>query len=224
MHMHRLRPSVIASCALACAAVAAPGAPAQDAGPLPPAESVRAPHCSLAGAKTMKANRHVRVFRTQSTVYGCRRSASRAYRIGYFGECQNNDEVRRVELAGNRAALGTFECSLTSGWWRIDLVNLRDGRREFRSGPLSTPQASENVADTVHRIAVTADGAVAWSASRRVAPQTAPSTIEILRRRRGTTGQVVLLDSGTGIDPESLRRRDRTLTWTKDGGRRSAQL
>lgn len=219
------RIATLAAGGLAVAAVCSTAAPAQQlAEPLPRAKSVRAPHCSLAGAKTMKANRHVRVFRAQSIVYGCRRGANRAYRIGYFGECQNNDEVRIVELAGNRAALGIFECSLTSGWWRIDLVNLRDGRREFTSGPLTMPQPAENVADTIHRIAVTADGALAWSASRRIAPQPAASSVEIRRRRRGTNDRAVLLDSGTDVDPDSLRRRGDTITWTKAGVRRSAPL
>lgn len=223
--MSLARLAVLAASGLVAAAVCSPGAPAQQlAEPLARAKSVRAPHCSLAGAKTMKANRHVRVFRTQNIVYGCRRDANRAYRIGYFGECQNNDEVRLVEVAGHRAALGIFECSLTSGWWRIDLVNLRDGRREFTSAPLTTPQPAENVADTIHRIAVTADGAVAWSASRRVAPQPAASAVEIRRRRRASSSRAVLLDSGSDVDPDSLRRRGDTITWTKAGVRRSARL
>jgi hypothetical protein len=223
--MSRAHIAVLAASGLAVAAFSTPGAPAQQlTEPLPRAKSVRAPYCSLPGAKTMKANRHVRVFQAQSIVYGCRRDANRAYRIGYFGECQNNDEARIVEVAGNRAALGIFECSLTSGWWRIDLVNLRDGRREFTSGPLTTPPTADNVADTIHRIAVTADGAVAWSASRRIAPQPAASAVEIRRRQRGTRNRALLLDSGTDIDPDSLRRRGDTIAWTKAGVRRSARL
>ena len=69
---------------------------------------------------------------------------------------------------------------------------------------------------------MTADGAVAWSAtsSRRGVP----TAVEVRRRRRGTTNQAVLVDSGTAIDPDSLRRRGRTITWTKAGVRRSARL
>jgi hypothetical protein len=215
-------PLVLAATVWACVALAAPGAPAQQVAQ--PAKSIRAPHCTLPGAKTMKANRHVRVFRAADHVYGCRRSANRAFEIGYFGECQNNEEVRIVEVAGNRAALGIFECSLTAAWWRVVLVNLRTGGREFASSPLTDTRSPEGIADTVHRIAVMADGAVAWSASRRISPQPVPSGVEIRRRKRGTTGQAVLLDSGTDIDPGSLRRRDRTLTWTKAGATRSAQL
>ena len=87
----------------------------------PRAKSVRAPGCTLKRAKTIKANREVRVFRTvprgrlrhRSTAAAA--SATRAYVLGEFGERQNNHEIRRVEVAGRRAALGAFECSLDLG-------------------------------------------------------------------------------------------------------------
>ncbi len=174
----------------------------------------------------MKANRHVRVFkltkRGYGHAYGCRRDAARAFELGIVGECQNNDEVRLVELAGRRAALGVYECALTSSWWRVDLVDLRDSRREFTSSPMTTIAADDSTHDELERIVVTADGAVAWSAtSSRRGARTA---VEVRRRRRGTTNQAVLLDSGAAIDPDSLRRRGRTITWTNAGVRRSARL
>jgi hypothetical protein len=98
----------IATALVLVAAVIATGAAAAPA-QLSPAKSVRAPGCTLKRAKTIKANRDVRVFRTvpvtgSGTVYGCRRRAARAYVLGEFGECQNNHEIRRVEVAGRRTA------------------------------------------------------------------------------------------------------------------------
>jgi hypothetical protein len=220
-------PSAVAAAGLACVALAAAGAPAQQyAQPLAPAASVRAPHCSLKGSRTMKANRYVRVFkvtkRRYGHAYGCRRGAPRAFELGIIGECQNNDEIRLVELAGRRAVLGIYECALTSSWWRVDLVDLRNGHREFTSNPITLLAPDDSTHDELGRIVVTADGAVAWTATR--SSRGVPVTVEVRRRRRGTTNQAVLLDSGTGIDPDSLRRRGRTITWTKAGTRRSAQL
>lgn len=216
--------------ALACALAAAAPAPAQQyvqPQPGPRLKSVRAPNCSLPGARTLKANRFVRVFkrtrRGYGHAYGCLRSADRAFRLGIVGECQNNDEIRKVEVSGRRAAVGIFSCSLTSAWWRLDLVNLRDGRREYTSNPFSLPPVDDATYDTLDRIVVTADGAVAWTAARNGAGGVRRA-VEVRRRQRGTTNRAVLLDSGLGIDPASLRRRGRTITWTHGGVRRSAQL
>lgn len=188
--------------------------------------SVSAPRCTLKGAKTIKANRNVRVFKVVNSrgfgrVLGCRRSARRARELGFVGECQNNDEIRLVELAGRRAALGVHECSLTTGWWTIALVHLGSGRSEYTAYPLGDP-ASDLFADQVVRLAVTADGAVAWTARRTV--RGALAAVEVRRRRRGTTNQSITLDSGTGIDPDSLRRRGHVLSWRKDGVRRTARI
>jgi hypothetical protein len=209
----------IATALVLAAAVIAAGAVSA------PAKSVRAPGCTLKRAKTIKANRDVRVFRTvpvagSGTVYGCRRRAARAYVLGEFGECQNNHEIRRVEVAGRRTALGAFECSLDSGAWDVELVNLASGRLEFRSAPLVSPLPDAFTFDELQRIVATSDGALAWTATRRA--RGALLAVEVRRRMRGTATASLLLDSGTDIDPESLRKRGRTLSWTKAGVRRTA--
>lgn len=226
--MTRATPVRCAAAACACVAIVAAGAGAQEyAQPGPPLPSVRATNCSMTDAKTITANRYVRVFKKTRRgfgyAYGCRRSADRAYRLGVVGECQNNDEVRQVEVSGRRAVVGLFSCSLYAAWWRVDLVNLRTGRREFTSAPFSLPPVGDATYDVLRRVVLTADGAVAWTAARQGAGGV-PGGVEVRRRRRGTTNRAVLLDSGADIDPDSLRRRGRTVTWTKSGARRSAQL
>ena len=216
-------PAIATSLVLAAAVIGA-GAIAASA-QLSSAKSVRAPGCTLKRAKTIKANRDVRVFRTvpvagSGTVYGCRRRAARAYVLGEFGECQNNHEIRLVEVAGRRAALGAFECSLDSGAWDVELVNLANGRLEFRSAPLASPLPDAFTFDELARIVATSDGALAWTATRRA--RGTQLAVEVRRRMRGTATASILLDSGTDIDPDSLRKRGRTLSWTKAGVRRTA--
>jgi len=225
--MHRI--PVVAAAVLACAALTAAGAPAQqNLPPIPsrPLSTAGAPDCTRKGASTIKANRHVRVFRVlkrgYGSVYGCRRTAQRAFRLGVFGECQNSREIRLVEVAGRRALLGIYECSLYGGGWTLELVNLSDGGREFRSNPIASPPVTEGTWDSLHRMVLTADGAVAWTATREAGHRA--TNVEVLRRRRGSTREVVLLDGGTDIDPGSLRKRGGTITWTKGGVRRSAPL
>lgn len=218
------RAQAIATALVLTAVVAGAGAisaPAQ----LALAKSVRAPDCTLKRAKTIKANRDVRVFRTvpvagSGTVYGCRRSAARAYVLGEFGECQNNHEIRLVEVAGRRAGLGAFECSLTAGFWNVELVNLGNGRKEFSSAPIGAPLPDDLTFDTLERIVVASDGALAWTATRSA--RGARLAVEVRRRMRGTASASILLDSGTDIDPGSLRKRGRTLSWTKAGVRQTA--
>lgn len=205
----------------------ATGATAQTATapPLPVAKSVRAPGCSLKGSKTIKANRGARVFKKVNKtgygkVFGCRRSANRAFDLGFIGECQNNEEIRLAEVAGRRALLGIYECSLSAGWWNVALVNLGTGRHEFASSPIGSPVPDEATFDALRRIVVASDGAVAWTATRSSGGVT--SAVEVRRRMRGSASASILLDSGTDIDRDSLRKRGRTLSWTKAGVRRTA--
>ncbi len=186
------------------------------------ASSVRAPHCTMNGAKTIAANRHVRVFRARGEVFGCRRSANRAYGIGHGGaECQNSDLIDSAVVAGNFVALNVRTCSLTNSSSSVHLVNLRDGRGRFASAPLSTP-GPESGYDAIRGMAVTAAGRLAWIGVR--VARGAIVAAEVRRRRPDFSDQSVVLDSGTGIDPRSLRRAGSMLRWRHAGVARSAAM
>jgi len=216
--------------ALAVAAILAPAIGAAASGPptdLPRAgevyTSVRAPHCSLKGARTLAANRLVRVFVATNAmqVLACRRSAARAYLIGNRGECQNSAAIDTAVVAGTFAAINVRTCSLTHADAGIGLVNLRNGHVVFATNALTTaPLESET--DAIRGIVVTPRGRVAWLALRRTGLQTL--AIEIRRRAHGPDRQSVLLDSGTGIDRRSLRRRGGRVVWTNAGVKRSASM
>ena len=190
------------------------------------ATAIRAPHCTLKGARTIAANRHVRVFsarvRAWREVFGCRRSADRAYAIGDGGgECQNYDLVDGAVVAGNFVALNVRTCSLYGSSSSVKLVNLRDGRVRFASPPLSTigPDTSY---DAIRGMAVTAAGRLAWLGVRVARGAVVEAAVH--RRIRGTSRESVVLDRGTGIDPRSLRRVGSILRWRHDGVGRSAAM
>jgi len=138
--LHRPRALLAGTLVLAAVLLLAPAASAGiTPGPGERARSIRAPHCTMNGAKTIAANRHVRVFRARGEVFGCRRSANRAYEIGHGGqECQNSDLIDSAVVAGNFVALNVRTCSLDSSGSKVSLVNLRDGRGRFSSAPLSS--------------------------------------------------------------------------------------
>ncbi len=221
------RPRAWLACAaaLAAAVLLAPAATA-DFTP-PPGESARsyaAPHCTLKGARTIAANRHVRVFRARGAVFGCRRTANRAYGIGHGGaECQNSDLIDSAVVAGNFVALNVRSCSLTNQSSSVNLVNLRDGRGRFRSVPLSTA-GSDASYDAIRGMAVTAAGRLAWIGVRVSGRGRAIVAAEVRRRRPDFSDQSVVLDSGTGIDPRSLRRVGSMLRWRSAGVARSESM
>jgi hypothetical protein len=184
--------------------------------------TVRAPHCSLKGARTLAANRLVRVYVAQDTmrVFACRRSAARAYLVGDRGECQNSAEIDTAVVAGTFAA-NVRTCSLTHADAGIGLVNLRNGHVVFATNALTTaPLESET--DAIRGMVVTPRGRVAWLALRRTGLHTL--AIEVRRRAHGPDRHSALLDSGTGIDPRSLRRRGGRVVWTNAGATRSASM
>ncbi|MEA2224599.1 MAG: hypothetical protein QOH83_2975, partial [Solirubrobacteraceae bacterium] len=184
---------------------------------------VRTPHCSLKGTRTLAANRHVRVFVATDAmqVLACRRSASRAYLIGDRGECQNSAAIDTAVVAGTFAAINVRTCSLTHAEAGIGLVDLRNGHVAYATNALTTPSL-ESETDAIRGMVVTPRGRVAWLALRRTGLQTL--AIEVRRRAHGPDRHSALLDSGTGIDPRSLRRRGGRVVWTNAGARHSASM
>jgi hypothetical protein len=189
-------------------------------------QTVHAPGCSLKGAKTVVANRHVRIFNAPHRVYGgltfgCLRSANRAYVLGIVGECQNNDVIDTAVVAGTLAALNINTCSLTSSESEIALVDLRTGRVAFASPPTSL-QFDPDAYDAIRGMAVTAAGRLAWVAVR--VAHGANVAVEVRRRARDPKASPVLLDGSTDIDPRSLRRTGSLLTWRHGAVLRSAAM
>ena len=207
--------------------LATPAAPAASIpAPGQRAGSVRAPDCTLKGAKTIAANRHVRVFtariRRWREVFGCRRDADRAFAIGDAnGECQNYDDIDGAVVSGNFVALNVHTCSLDSSQSAVKLLNLRDGRVRFASLPLAT-NSPPTAYDAIRGMVLTATGRLAWIGVRveRGAVVAAQVRRRLPRSQRGSA----VLDSGTGIDPRSLRRRGSEIRWRNAGVARSAAI
>ena len=176
----------------------------------------------MPGAKTIAANRHVRVFERRDAVFGCRRSGNRAYEIGHDrSECQNNDAIDTAVVAGNFAALNVRTCSLYDSESSVALVNLRDGRVRFRSAALSTP-GSEASYEAIRGLVVTPAGRLAWIGVRIM--RGAIVDAEVRRRVPNSADQTVVLDHGTTIDPRSLRKGGGRVQWRHDGAAHSARL
>jgi len=220
---HRRRALLAGAVALAAGLLLAPAARAATT-PLPGerAKRVAAPHCTMKNSLTIAANRHVRVFRARGEVFGCRRTADRAYAIGLGGaECQNNDLIDGAVVAGNFVALNVRTCSLTNTESSVRLVNLRDGRGRFASRPVIAA-APAGAHDAIRGMVVTAEGRLAWLGVRIAGGAVVHA--EVRRRLPDFSDQSVALDSGAGIDPRSLRRRGSRVLWRNAGVARSAPI
>jgi len=224
---HRPRALLAGALALAAGLLLAPAASAAiTPAPGERARSVAAPHCTMKGAKTIAANRHVRVFsarvRTWREVFGCRRSANRAYAIGDAGgECQNYDLVDSAVVAGNLAALNVRTCSLYGSSSSVHLVNLRDGRGRYAAAPLSTTGTNASY-DAIRGMVLTAAGRFAWIGVR--VSRGAIVAAEVRRRGHGSAERAIVLERGAGIDPRSLRLRGSRVHWRNAGIAGSGQI
>jgi hypothetical protein len=172
------------------------------------------------------ANRHVRIFdaglaKHGHLTFGCLRSADRAYALGIVGECQNNDVVDTAVVAGTLAALNVNTCGLASSESRIALVTLRDGHVVFASTPLSTPGDPDGH-DAIRGMVLTPRGRMAWLAVRLARGGIVAA--EVRRRAHGPDRHSIVIDSGSDVDPRSLRRHGSRVSWVKGGVARSAEL
>lgn len=187
--------------------------------------TVPAPRCSMPGSRTIASNHLVRVFRAPTPlgeVYGCLRSARRAFALGVALECQNYDEIDGAVVAGTRVLLNVRTCGLDFTQSSVRLVNLRTGHRQFSSAPLASTPPSAREYDAVRGMVLLADGRMAWLGVRVSSGKVVEA--EVRRRAHGSSTKAVGLDRGAGVDPRSLRRGSTRAFWSKDGTRRSAPL
>ena len=204
--------------ALLCAAALAAGLIA-----VPPAPAEGRSKCRAAGSKTVAANRLVRVFQRPrrddetTRLYGClKRTGRRAFLDASFDdEYVSSSFYANVRLRGYVVGWyhESFDVSCKGdcppGYQptrrRLLVRDLR--RRSGRSIPVDAPPAAG-------AFLVSSFGAVAW------ARWLEHNQVEI---RAHDAGGERVLDSGS-IHPESLALVGATVSWSKDGVRRSAQL
>ena len=103
----------------------------------------------------------------------------------------------------------------------VKLVHLGDGRVRFGSSPLSTT-GSEATYDAIRGMVVTASGRLAWVGVR--VARGVVLDAEVRRRVPASSDRSDRLDSGSAIDPRSLRRRGTQVLWRHAGAARSALI
>ena len=126
----------------------------------------------------------------------------------------------RFQLAGRVVAYLATQFGVDSG--STDLVVVDVGaRRVLHSIAVgSYVDAGIISSEAVARFLVTAQGSVAWTATREEHRTPAGASVHAASR----DGAPVLLDSGPAIDPDSLALSRTTLSWTDAGTVRTAPM
>ena len=212
-------PRITASAAIGCliagglmlAVLAVAGASAQAA---------TAPTCSKKSGTTVRATKHARVFTKRGRVYAClyRVARDRPGRRFLLG----NASVRNVRLAGRFVAYSR----VVDEGARVTVKELRRGRIVRNARPMTLSPGFPVVTDLVLK----RNGSLAWIAgSTPLDLPMAPPGTPVDRRpnfevHKADTGGRAVLDQGRDIAPASLRLIRSTVSWTKGGLIRSAQL
>jgi hypothetical protein len=161
---------------------------------------------------------------TGEDLFGCLKRSGHRYHLAFPINAPDG-YVADVTLVGGRVAFGAWEGSACQRYGAcppgfvpkvyVAVVDLRTGaRREFSIPP---DQLNGNSAPVVHRaLVLSANGSIAW-----IGCVDCSKGYEVHVADR--TGARVV-DSGPGIDVDSLRLSGTTVTWTNGGAVRSAAL
>ena len=180
----------------------------------------KAPTCKRKKTRTVQQNRSARVFRRRegeyTRLYGCLKRRGKSIRLAeaYDDEYVMSSSYLHVRLAGRFVAWeGTSKdvsckADCPPGYnpetTSISVYDL--ARRKERS--FSATVLNE-------ALVLTRRGSIAWA-------QRASTDLQVeVYVAEGTTAQMV--DRGN-VDPDSLRLRDGTVVWTKDGVERSSPI
>jgi hypothetical protein len=158
------------------------------------------------------------VYSLHQTIYGCSVARGRSFRLGHAPRAVVESRIGSVAVGGDLAAYAIQSFGVDTASASVVVRRLTDDRKvkELRATRAVGVEAFQSVGSVVVR----ASGAVAWIGLEHsiVGGSTA---IEV--HASGAGGDQVL-DSGSRIDPTSLRLHGSRLSWSDGGATRHATL
>lgn len=192
--------------------------------------------CAKRPAVTLLQNSRARVYSLPRTggdvAFACLLKRSKAYRLGFTSECQNETQATDYRLAGRYVGYVTTSCGLVSGTDDVVVRDLRTGHVKWAAGAATgDPSASAEPSTYVDDLAMKADGSVVWMGSYDAAGSGKDQDHQVWKHEPGSPEGGTLVDRGTDIDVDSLALSSRTpesgLTrfyWVRAGGVKSSTL
>jgi len=176
--------------------------------------------CNPQGSHTIASGEKARVYSLRKLVYGCAYATGKAWRLGEQSACgPGSDGVQAAHVAAALAGYGLRSCGVDSGSAVVIVRRLTDGKQLVERAATERSTGAESY-QSVGSLALKADRSVAWiGVGQSIIGH--GKTVEV---RRFQSGQETLLDSGSAVDPASLRLHGSTLTWKHGKQTRSATL
>jgi hypothetical protein len=182
--------------------------------------------CHPRHAYTMVANRQVRVYAVvhpydYRDVFACYRRTGKRFELGTF-DPHDVDYPYHVTVRLSRRMVGwisSYDDRYGNGWYDI---YVRDARTHALLHHARQEGNSEDPGGSWNADALVMDraGSIAWIATGSNPDRT--YNYEVFKS--DTTRAEQTLDSGPEIDPKSLRRDGKTVTWVKGGSTRTARF
>jgi hypothetical protein len=192
--------------------------------PLASVEARGLSRCASAGSKTIVASEAARVYRKGTTVYGCLYSVGRKFRLGTAEDLLTDVAyVSPIRLAGRFVAYSQGQSGRDGYSADLSVRDLRTGRivRDWQGGGPGGrfgTEESYGVSDVVLK----RNGSVAWLNDRS---RLGDRSHMFYLYKSDADGDLVLLDSGPGIEPGSLALSSGSrVYWTHNGVPHSATL
>jgi hypothetical protein len=183
------------------------------------AATASAATCGRHQGHTLVQSASARAYTLNGEVYACAIPNGVVYHLGSASVCVRSQRAGPVAIAGKLVAYGLESCGIDTGSSVVVVRRLTNGKR-LRSDPSTTGTIGAESYSTVDSLVVKPNGSDAWI---MVENSLGTHKTETEVHAHGTGGAVVL-DSGTGIDPQSLRLAGSKLTWRHGRHKRSAKL
>jgi hypothetical protein len=182
--------------------------------------------CSVPGSRTIKQIGQVRVFTKAGIRYACHRRVNRSFPLNRTRENISFQGAYDFSVAGPYVGYSLSYASRTDEYARVRVIDARSGRVRR-----SILQRLRGKVVMVRDLEVGRTGAVGWIVLEATGCGSRGCLTVACAVRSADGGRrfsAVLLDSGgcfeDGIQPESLSRQGTSLTWSKLGQTRSANL
>lgn len=233
--MRNLKTTTLNAALLAASPFAVSPAPTPPSEPTPPprAADVERSRCDPRGA-ARRSRQVIITFRRNAEYYGC------FFRRGvavYLGKNDDTQSIAAIRLAGPWVAYYAPVSSVSARAFEIRVVNLQTGRRRYvllRSYDINDFRPETERA-WLYELALASNGAVAWIDEVRF-PVPCPTAVAPEPQRTACLGEprtelrsqspsgYRVLDSGPGVNKNSLQTRGTRAYWRRDGQGRSASL
>jgi hypothetical protein len=175
--------------------------------------------CGPAARHTVAHSSQARVYVSGSSLYGCANGGHRPIRLGSTGGCLGGTSVGPTAVAGRLVAYAARRCGVDTSSSQVVVRRLTDGHQLSSHNAMRGSIGPESQ-QSVGSIVVTGGGKVAWIAS-----SFSIGTHRHSNQVIAVSGRTVkVIDSGAGIVAGSLQLHNGTLSWMRDGARRTAAL